>query len=237
VHTHRASEVINFGTYQVMVPSVLRDLVDSGSGVFVGDSRRSRLNDAYIKYRKWCKLNRVKSVVRTKFNKSWIHKKYPQISQQQAKAASLRSMTYWLKLVCLQSTSTDHDKVRSLMVSSFVDADVVCRRAGRFFTQAQHNKLCCHLERALVSYNYLASESLQLNSSNFKLLPKFHAGSHAYDSRVNPRSSHCYADEDMVGRLGTWMQLSITSHRRRILKKTRAHKASVYIRRRLTKEN
>ena len=56
----------DLGTHQCMAPSVLRDLVDT-PGVFEGATRRERLNKAYILYRKCCKDNQIKSVVRTKF--------------------------------------------------------------------------------------------------------------------------------------------------------------------------
>ena len=192
---------LDLGTHQCMVPSVLRDLVEK-PGVFEGQTRGGRLNKAYVKYRKWCKDNQIRSVVRSKFRVDiWCKNKYPQITQLQAKAAALRSMTYWLKGICNRNTTTDHDKVRALMVSGFCDADVQCRNAGRFFTRVQHARMCDALEKALVAYNYLAEESIRLETYNFKMIPKFHASSHSFDSFWNPRASHCYADEDMVGRL------------------------------------
>ena len=57
------------------------------------------------------------------------------------------------------------------------------------------------METALVSYNALAVESSVLGTTAYKVVPKFHAATHVYDSRTNPRAVHCYADEDMVGRL------------------------------------
>ena len=35
----------------------------------------------------------------------------------------------------------------------------------------------------------------------YKLIPKFHALTHYYDTRLNPRRVTCYQDEDMVGRM------------------------------------
>ena len=110
-------------------------------------------------------------------------------------------MMYWVKRICNRHTVTEHDKVRELIVSCFVEADVQCRAAGRFFTRAQHGRMIDSLEKALVSYNYLAEESIRLGTFNFKLIPKFHATTHFWDCFWNPRASHCYADEDMVGRL------------------------------------
>ena len=35
----------------------------------------------------------------------------------------------------------------------------------------------------------------------YKLIPKFHALTHYYVTRLNPRRATCYQDEDMVGRM------------------------------------
>ena len=59
-------------------------------------------------------------------------------------------------------------------------------------------------EGALGCHSELAEEAAQLNSQRWKWLPKCHMATHlAYDNarQANPRSVHCYADEDMVGRV------------------------------------
>ena len=93
--------------------------------------------------------------------------------------------------------------MRAAMITSFVEADKVCRRSGRHFTVDQHEAFCKHLEAYLTCYNALAVEAYNAQPRKYlyKVSPKFHAGTHAYDSMVNPRFVHCYADEDMVGRL------------------------------------
>ena len=70
-----------------------------------------------------------------------------------------------------------------------------------FLTPAQHGALCTHLERALVSYDTLAANSIADGAYLYKVVPKFHAATQTYDNRLNPRYAHCYADEDMVGRM------------------------------------
>ena len=113
----------------------------------------------------------------------------------------MRSFIYWLDHVCSKHVSNDHDRVRAVMVRSFVEADKVCRRAGRMLTAEQHETLCKHTDTALTCYNWLAAESHRNGTYLYKVVPKFHAATHVYDSRKNPRAVHCYPDEDMVGRL------------------------------------
>ena len=88
------------------------------------------------------------------------------------------------------------------MLSSFVKADVICRKAGRVFTVAEHRLYGRQIQRALQSYNYLAAESISKKEKNWKIVPKFHAITHiAYDSRANPRRNSAYDDEDIVGQM------------------------------------
>ena len=199
MHTH------DLGTLQYTQPCVLKELVYDPA-VFPGATVPQRLNEAYRQYKIWCGTNRIKSRVQHKFTKKWWQPKkhrYPQISQQTAKAAALRSMAYWLALVCKRHTSNPHDAMRAAMITSFVETDKVCRRSGRHFTADQHADFCKHLEAYLTCYNALAVEAstAQPKTYLYKVSPKFHAGRHAYDSMVNPRFVHCYADEDMVCRL------------------------------------
>ena len=183
------------------------ELTDRLSTLFRGATQQGQMNSAYRSYKRWRKPNHVKSVIDKPFrHKVWCKKgkkKYPHVSQNAAKAAGIRSMMYWLETVTSQHTSTDHDALRSAMVKGFVNADKSLRRAGRFLTVAQHDLFCSQLELALVSYNALAAESLELETNLYKEVPKMHAATHHYDSRTNPRRTHCYPDEDMVGRLKT----------------------------------
>ena len=87
------------------------------------------------------------------------------------------------------------------MFESFVKADKICRSAGRHMTKRDHKLFCLHLEHALVSYNALAVEASANKKTLWKLLPKFHAVTHYYDTRINPRRVSCYQDEDMVGKV------------------------------------
>ena len=103
--------------------------------------------------------------------------------------------------VAESSARDDHSDLVAYMFKCFVEVDKVCRGAGRNFTRREHKLFCFYLEKALVSYNALAQEAAAKGERNWKILPKFHAVTHYYDTRLNPRRTSCYQDEDMVGRV------------------------------------
>ena len=112
-------------------------------------------------------------------------------------------MIYWMTDVCGRFVGNRHDKLRAGMLHHFVRADIVCRRAGRQFTDEDW---CCaskHFESAMKCYNALAAEAVTQNIKNWKLVPKFHALVHIANDYNNtyPRRTQCYLDEDMVGKM------------------------------------
>ena len=68
-------------------------------------------------------------------------------------------------------------------------------------TDEEHENMCTAIEHALLTYNALADEAIRRNIRRWKVLPKFHAFTHYYYHKTNPRAFHCYLDEDFVGRL------------------------------------
>ena len=117
------------------------------------------------------------------------------------KGAALQSMVYWVGEVAEEDAHDHHGELVAFTFKSFEKADKICRNAGRHFTEKEHALYCRHMENALVSYNALAVEAGVQGKHNWKMLPKFHACCHYYDTRVNPRRVQCYQDEDMAGRV------------------------------------
>ena len=196
---------LDLGVSQYAIPSALWELTEANVQ-WPGRTREIRFRAAYASYRRWCKANKVISVTKKKFAFKRFRPtagKYPVMSQVTAKAAATRSMMYWMDEICRSRPAlSTHDKVRSLMFRSFVKADLVCRRAGRLFTEAEHEQYRKHIERALTSYNFLAAESIKVKMKNWKIVPKFHALTHiAYDCRLNPRHTAANDDEDIVGKM------------------------------------
>ena len=193
----------DLGIYQVLVPSCLKDLVQEG--YWAGHTVAERYIAAFADYRSWARLHKLKDIPRKFQRNTWGKGYYPKISQIQAKAACLRSMTYWMAEVCSRplNVANAHGQLRAAMMESFVAFDKHCRRFGRHLAPDQHELLSSTLERALTAYNALAVEAAACEPAKrlWKCIPKMHAATHYYDNAINPRAVQCYQDEDMVRRL------------------------------------
>ncbi len=138
---------------------------------------------------------------------AWVQGSYPKISQVHAKAAATRSMQYWLRAVTATAATapaaSERVQQRAALFEALCQADTVMRQSGRHMSAEQQGELARRFEQALLLYNSLAAIALAQHRRVWKLLPKHHALTHiAYDNAgVNPRSVHCYPDEDMVGRM------------------------------------
>ena len=196
---------LDLGVYQHVIPSSIWELT-SDSQVWNERSRQGRFQRAYGEYRAWCKGQKIKAVTKKRFHFKRFRPsagKYPFMSQVTAKAAATRSMAYWLNEVCQRHTTTQHDKLRAGMMHHFIQADIICRRAGRYFTDEEQDTFSKHMQTSLRCCNALAAEALRLSKRNWKMVPKFHALQHIISDfgNLNPRRVHCYADEDMVGKM------------------------------------
>ena len=122
-----AMHCIDLGVYQVLVPSAMKVLVRQRA--WLGGILTHRYEGAYVAYKKWCKDNTIRSVIRRQFKQSvWEKHRYPRISQVTANAASIRSMVYWLETVCKLAvhTATDQGRVMAGMFTRFVRFDLLC---------------------------------------------------------------------------------------------------------------
>ena len=196
---------LDLGVFQLVMPSCLWELT-AKDYVWKESTRGKRFAKAYGEYRTWCKGQKVKSITKKRFTFARFRptaKCYPMMSQVTAKAAATRSMAYWIEELCGKYAESHHEKIRACMMHNFIKADMVCRRAGRYFTTDEHDAFKKHIEKSLRCYNELASEALAAKVLNWKIIPKFHALIHIANDfgNINPRRVHCYADEDMVGKM------------------------------------
>lgn len=192
---------LDLGVLTHALPSALTELTATAD-VFPAKTREGRLAQATQSYQVWCKANKIASAAK-KFTTRWCEGPYPCIGQFQAKAAAIRSMVYWFKVICGRAATTLHGSLRATMMNSFVEADEIMRRSGRHLPPEAQVQLAKAMERALCAYNALAAEAIEADVRLWKLLPKHHAMTHiAYDNGgTNPRKVSCYLDEDMVGRM------------------------------------
>lgn len=118
-------------------------------------------------------------------------------------------MVRWLQSVAADLHAEHPDDVHIALVAAlfggFVAADLVMQRARRrFLTPQEQSDTANYIEVGLVSYNALSLESHGNGVRNWKIVPKFHMTTHmGYDQSgaANPRSVHCYPDEDLVGKV------------------------------------
>ena len=197
---------VDLGTLQLAIPSALHELVFD-EGVFGqagarGVSLEDRLLEAHAHYVTWCAANDQPPQARA-FTEAWVKLPDPQIGQLQAKAAATRTMAYWMRDACAPlKGSSRHAKVRWGFFFWTCRADLLMRRAGRHLTVVERQKLARFTESALACYGWLHRSAKARRVELWKVIPKHHAWTHiAYDNMgTNPRSVHCYADEDMVGK-------------------------------------
>ncbi len=194
---------LDLGVLQVAVPSALHELVDEG----VFGARRlpldARLLEATAAYHRWCAENRPPAMAK-QFTQAWVKLPHPRISQMQAKAAATRSLAYWLREACAPLKKNSRaSKVRWAFFEWTCRADELMRRAGRHLTPRDRAELARRTEAALACYAWLNHRASARGMPLWKVLPKHHAWTHvAYDNMgTNPRSVHCYSDEDVVGKM------------------------------------
>ena len=199
---------LDLGVMQDIASSLLWQLTEdkADGGIYDGDSKSSRFATAYNDYCEWVKRENLPAAAKARrFKHSQWRKdnKFPSISQQVMKAATLRSFQYYLLEKCFEPSAmtTEAGCMRAAMMREFVAADVVMRGASKFLTADQRAKLIDHFEGALVAYGWLAAWAAHSDLNLYPVHPKAHALLHiAIDFGVNPRRTACYLDEDMVGR-------------------------------------
>ena len=123
-----------------------------------------------------------------------------------AKAAQTRHIMRWLFLVMLRPgiSETPMQKVRLTVFANWHTFESTCRQAGRYFTPMQLAQVQDSVEEALLGQNTLNADALSRGLLYWHQIPKNHMCTHmAFDLAciANPRICHCYADEDLVGKM------------------------------------
>ena len=201
---------MDLGVFQHAMASALAELTGAVRGLravdmFPGAVLDDRLAAATVHYRDWCQQRRLERRA-PRFSQRWVKGPFPEVSQLQAKAAEMRTnLIPWVRDVCAAAAEQhgDHGHVRAEMFNAFVRIDEACRDSSRFLSAAAAEKLEVNMERGLKLYNSLAAEAAAEHRHLWRIRPKLHACTHiGFDhGGTNPRFVHCYADEDMVGRM------------------------------------
>ena len=81
--------------------------------------------------------------------------------------------------------------MRAVCVSSFLDFDKICKKAGRHMTDEDHGRMSTAIEH--VDIQCTGGRGNTAEHPSMEGLADY--------SKTNPRAVHCYLDEDFVGRL------------------------------------
>ncbi len=200
---------LELGLLQRVIPAALQGLLGLrvGSGpaqetsVFAGTSKAAKCKAAFAAYAEWAASTGVPHSSRVKaITPRWVEGAYPHISQSHAKAAPLRAMLPWVAALAEKRAEvSEAARLRAACLRGLADLDGVYTRQARFLTRAQEQAAMDHAEVALRS---LARLEERFPNGPWRCIPKAHALLHLVrDSAMgNPRVSHCYQDEDFVGR-------------------------------------
>ncbi len=199
-----AMHTLELGLLQRIIPAALRELAGVAThlrarGIFGDGNVAKRCERATRAYHQWATATKVSSSARVKaITAAWIKKLKPQLSQSHAKAAALRAMLPWVAKLCEEQRAASPR--RADLMTELLAMDRVWTQAPRFMSLAQVDAAALHCERAVTALAALVAE--QPAEGPWHLIPKVHALTHlAYDGAMgNPRASHCYQDEDFVGR-------------------------------------
>ena len=121
------------------------------------------------------------------------------------KAGEQRWIVYFV--FAILSALPHRTPLMDLMLATYaalVDFDMVCRRAGRFFTPAELTQFQEAGELFCVGYNALAVHCQQTGLRLFKVVPKHHMLTHIiwdFGPQANPRAVHNYIDESVIGNI------------------------------------
>ncbi len=207
---------LDLGILQVIIPCALQELAGGKvpGGVigrekprrpvstgypFHGASAAERALAATASYRRWADSAGIRARPKHGITAAWINKTRPKISQVHCKAAALRAMLPWVLRECAaRARDSPYAALRAALFRELCALELVWAKAGRFLSPDEAAKAANHGERAM-----LALVTLAARHKRWRVIPKVHALTHlVYDAcELNPRSSHCYQDEDMVGRV------------------------------------
>jgi len=138
------------------------------------------------------------------------------------KAAYSKPQVFWIATVTKDRGHLGED-ARLLAICSWALAEVhhTMDRCGVLFTPEE----AAHFHQVgafyLKAYHALASRAYDAGQCNFKLLPKHHVLQHIFETaltgRENPRFLHCFADEDLMGRMA---RIAGRCHRSTVIRRT-----------------
>ena len=199
-----ALHCIDLGVLQHAIASALVELVDEG--VWPGASEQEKFFAAHADYSAWCRARGEQPAPRFNHKKFSPENDYACMTQNIAKGAQTRVMQHWILEVCMRPGVRDdpHGEMRLCLFLNLCRADDIMKANDRFISAPDLEELQKVVESALLCYNALAVEAYNDAYWLWHVVPKFHMLEHSiYDqaAQANPRTTSCYCDEDMVGKM------------------------------------
>ena len=195
---------LDLGVYESVAATCLEELVQEK--VWGDNKHEESYTIAHGEYKAWCSKHGLPPAPRFERSKLAKANEFPRFTQQSAKASATRYLVLWLAEVCGRPgmARDEHSARRLEMMEAFVTFEDTCDKKGRWLSAEDSAILADSMQTALTHMNSLFMEAKAAGKLLWHLQPKCHMATHlAYDfaaTRVNPRRTTCYADEDMVGR-------------------------------------
>ncbi len=209
-----AMHALDLGVLQHASCSALHEITrGDGGALFAGADVAARLLEATRAYHFWCAQRRVPDVAK-RFTEKWVKPPFPCVGMHQCKAAAMRHLVFWLRDVLAPARrSSPEAHYRWGFFHCVCESEQIMRASGRFLRRSQQRKLARRTQGALHMYMCLHERARARGVALYKVIPKLHAWSHLANDNggVNPRSAHCYVDEDVVGRM---KRLYVRCHQR-----------------------
>ena len=166
----------------------------------------------YLEMKAWCKLMELTCPTRV-FSLALIgkgdkkkHLAYP-ILPDMVKAAHVKVilvfLAYKANLVCDGSWKSSTRAVCCWGLAHFL---YICDQAGPILSPSDVREIERGGYAFLDAYQALAADAQSRHEPNYKIRPKLHDMCHiidiAIETRMNPRTQSCFAQEDLMGKLG-----------------------------------
>ena len=194
---------LDLGVYQIICACALVELVDEK--VWPAATKAISFTYAHSDYKQFCKEHKLQPAPvfhRKKLRETGTD--CPTFTAFQAKANQVKYILLWLAQVL--SRPGISGEWRKTMFFHFAEFENICSSHGPFLPPDAAEAIARHIEGAFLCYNALSARSLRNRSYMWSISPKAHMVTHmAYDFVIetlrNPRTTTCYADEDMVGKM------------------------------------
>ena len=197
---------LELGLLQKIVPAALQGLMgyDAATAeppLWPARSKAARCKQATAAYKRWAAKHVPSSARVKKITPRWVHGAFPDISGEHAKAAALRRMLPWVASLAEQRRGDSQAAtLRATCLTELAAMDAVWAHLPRFLTRGQEAQAQKHCTQALQA---LAELCRLQPDGPWRLSPKAHALWHItqHSAMANPRVSHCYQDEDFIGKI------------------------------------